>query len=287
MLLCIMEISYLLTRYFTGTTLTTRHFFSRASASVNETQEITEGCPPGEQCVGWGVPLCARCVSKNRLNWGEGVDRAREKAATRRLFSPLRQEMETALSGQEAPGRWSCWLHPACSGRRVECEKAPPSLLQSPCAATARVVSLPLTSALEVGALQAVLGTHTGGCHAAGSAPWHWVPHEGGLHPLHSPAKPLLLCTQPRRRSRSSAGRFLSLRAKLFLKGTSLLTSGSPGFSSAFLLGVQRALCFCRAIPALCPTRNTNCGSTQGFAAAQASPKLGHSKNIHLQRAQG
>lgn len=36
--------------YFTGTTLTTRHFFSRANTSVNEMQEITEGCLPDKQC---------------------------------------------------------------------------------------------------------------------------------------------------------------------------------------------------------------------------------------------
>lgn len=169
--------------------------------------------------------------------------------------------METALSGQEEPERWSCWLHPACSSRRVKCEKAPPSLLESPCAATARAVSLPLTSALEVWSpgvpselLQAVLGTHQGvprcwQCSLAMPTAWGRA-HQGGLHPLHSPAKPLLLLRKTRRRSRNSGGRFLSLHSKLFLKGKSHLTSDSPGFSSAFVLWVQWALRFRRAIGA-------------------------------------
>lgn len=48
--------------YFIGTSLTTRHFFSRASTSVNETQ-ITEGCLPGEQCGKGSTLVLPWCLS--------------------------------------------------------------------------------------------------------------------------------------------------------------------------------------------------------------------------------
>lgn len=88
-----MEMSCLLTRCLTGTTLTTRLFLSRASTSANETQEITRAA-----CVWEGEhPLSRLCLSdppqgtlyvKKQTPSGEKeFERAREEAALKAFLS--------------------------------------------------------------------------------------------------------------------------------------------------------------------------------------------------------